>query len=333
MKNKILLFIFLFSTLITPVQSKIIGYVSLDFVIGQEQSDVSKGSFQNSQAGLLFFDDISPSVSYLTEFRFKPEGTVDVEQAWISFGTSEAFALNLGLYLVPFGRYNQSSRPHQTLLISPPLNVERMYPFFWRDVGVLLEGKTRRFFYSAFLGNGLSEDINLSGGQQFKDNNKDKGKGGRVGLVISQGFEIAYSYYRSKYDEDNSRDLLLQGVDLFWYSEGVLVHAEYSKARMEIPDDTGNAEGFFIQIALDMGQFRPVACYQQLDYEDGFHGPGFVSPDVPGSGISEKKRRWALGFAYQASQNLLLKFEYNLNSEKGVELKNDSLSVQVAFSF
>jgi hypothetical protein len=333
MKSKILFFIFLFSALIPPVQSEIIGYVSLDFAIGQEQSEVPKGSFQNSQAGLLFFDKISPSVSYLAEFRFKPEGTVDVEQAWFSFSTSEAFALNLGLYLIPFGRYNQSSRPHQTLLISPPLNVERMYPFFWRDVGVLLEGRTRRFFYSAYLGNGLFEDVNLSGGQQFKDNNKNKGKGGRVGLVISQGFEIAYSYYRSKYDEDNSRDLTLQGVDLFWYSEGVLVHAEYSKARMEIPDDTGNAEGFFIQVAIDMGQFRPMACYQHLDYEDGFHGPGFVSPDVPGSGISEKMRRWALGFTYQASQNFLLKFEYDLNSEKGAELKNDSLSVQVAFSF
>ncbi len=333
MKNKILLFSFLFFALITPGQSEIMGYFSLDFVIGQEQSEVSKGSFQNSQAGLLFFGDISPSVSYLTEFRFKPEGTVDVEQAWVSFGTSEAFALNLGLYLVPFGRYNQSSRPHQTLLINPPLNVERMYPFFWRDVGILLEGRIRSFFYSAFLGNGLSEDISLSGGQQFKDNNKDKGKGGRLGLVVSQGFEIAYSYYRSKYDVDNSRNLTLRGIDLFWYVEGVLVHAEYSKARMEIPDDTGNAEGFFIQAALDLGQFRPVACYQHLDYEDGFHGPGFTSPDVPGSGIFEKKRRWALGFAYQVSQNFLLKFEYDLNSEKDVELKNDSLSVQIAFSF
>lgn len=333
MKIKTLFFIFLFSALIMPVQSEIIGYFSLDFAIGQEQSDVSKGSFRNSQAGLLFFDEISPSVSYLTEFRFKPEGTVDVEQAWISFGSSEAFALNLGLYLVPFGRYNQSSRPHQTLLINPPLNVERMYPFFWRDVGILLEGRTRSFFYSAFLGNGLSEDVNLSGGQQFKDNNKDKGKGGRVGLVISQGFEIAYSFYSSKYDENNSRNLRLQGVDLFWYSEGVLVHAEYSKARMEIPGDTGNAEGFFIQVAVDMGQFRPVACYQHLDYGDGFHGPGFVSPDVPGAGISMKKRRWALGFAYQASQNFLLKFEYDLNSEKDVELKDDALSVQIAFSF
>ena len=333
MRNKIFLFILLLAALVLPAQALITGYISLDFVRGQGQSTLSKGSFQNSQAGLLFFGEITPGVSYLTEVNLKPEGTFDLEQAWISLGTSEKFSLKMGLYPVPFGRYNQSNRPHQTIMINPPLNVERMYPLLWKDVGILLEGRSRRFFYSAFLGNGLSEDESLSGGQQFKDNNKDKGMGGRVGLVLSQGFEMAFSYYRGKYDDDNSRDLSLQGIDLFWYLEGVLVHSEYSRARMDIPGDTENAEGWFVQVAFDMGQFRPMVCYQSLDYEDIFHGPGFVSPDDPGDGIFEKKRRWAFGIVYNAAQNLLLKLEYDLNREEGLELEDDSLSVQVAFSF
>jgi hypothetical protein len=333
MKNKIFLFFLLLAVLILPAQARIIGYISLDFVKGLGQSELPKGSFQNSQAGLLFFGEITPGVSYLTEVNLKPEGTFDLEQAWVSLGTSEKFSLKMGLYTVPFGRYNQSNRPHQTIMINPPLNVERMYPSLWNDVGILLEGRTRRFFYSAFLGNGLSEDESLAGGQQFKDNNKDKGMGGRLGFVLSQGFEMAFSYYRGKYDDDNSRDLSLQGIDLFWYLEGVLVHSEYSRARMDIPGDTENAEGWFVQVALDMGQFRPVVCYQSLDYEDSFHGPGFVSPDVPGIGIFEKKRRWAFGIVYNAAQNLLLKLEYDLNREEGIELDDDSLSVQVAFSF
>jgi hypothetical protein len=333
MKNKIILFFLLLSTLILPIHAAIIGYISLDFVKGQGQSTLSKGSFQNSQAGLLFFGEITPGVSYLTEVNLKPEGTFDLEQAWVSLGTSEKFSLKMGLYPVPFGRYNQSNRPHQTIMINPPLNVERMYPSLWKDVGILLEGRTRRFFYSAFLGNGLSEDESLAGGQQFKDNNKDMGMGGRAGMVLSQGFEMAFSYYRGKYDDDNSRDLSLQGIDLFWYLEGVLVHSEYSRARMDIPGDTENAEGWFVQVALDWGQFRPVVCYQSLDYEDSFHGPGFISPDVPGAGIFEKKSRWAFGIVYSAAQNLLLKLEYDLNREEGLELEDDSLSVQVAFSF
>ncbi len=333
MKNKIVLFVFLITAFVLPSQATLTGYISLDFVKGQGQSEMSSGSFRNSQAGLVFFGDITPGVSYLTEINLKPEGTFDLMQALISLGSTEKFSMKMGLYTVPFGRYNQSNRPHQTILINPPLNVERMYPSLWKDVGILLEGRTRRFFYSAFLGNGLSENESLAGGQQFKDNNKDKGMGGRLGLVLSQGFEMAFSYYKGKYDNDNSRDLSLQGIDLFWYLEGILVHSEYSRALMDVPGDRLNVEGFFVQVAVDWGQLWPVVCYQRLDYEDSFHGPGFISPSDPGDGIFERKRRWAFGVIYNAAQNLLLKLEYDLNREVGIELEDNSLSVQVAFSF
>jgi hypothetical protein len=135
MKNKIILFVFLLAALILPAEATLTGYISLDFVKSQRQSAMSGGSFQNSQAGLVFFGEIAPGVSYLTEVNLKPEGTFDLEQAWISLGTTEKFSLKMGLYTVPFGRYNQSNRPHQTIMINPPLNVERMYPLLWNDVG------------------------------------------------------------------------------------------------------------------------------------------------------------------------------------------------------
>ena len=154
-----------------------------------------------------------------------------------------------------------------------------------------------------------------------------------MGLALGRGFEVAYSYYNGKYDAANERSLSLQGADLFWIEEGYQIYAEYTRARLEIPDGTGKADGFFVQAIMDMGRLRPVACYQFLNYEDGFHGLGFLSPDISGAGISEKKRRWALGFMYQASENLVLKFEYDFNSEKDADLKDDSFSVQAALSF
>jgi hypothetical protein len=333
MKRKIFFFLLVLFTLFSSLHAKITGYLSLDYTKGQREFALSHGTFQNSQAGLLFSGDVTPTLSYLTEIRFNAESEVELEQAWISLGSSEAFNLKLGLYLVPFGRYNPFNRPHQTMLIHSPLNVEKVYPLFWRDIGIQVQGRWRGFFYSAYLGNGLSEDEELSRGQQFKDNNRDKGKGGRVGLALSQRFEIAYSYYNGKYDAANERGLTLQGADLFWIEEGYQIYAEYTRARLEIPDGTGKVDGFFVQAIMDMGRLRPVACYQLLDYEDGFHGLGFLSPDIPGAGISEKKRRWALGFMYQASENLVLKFEYDFNSEKDADLKDDSFSVQAALSF
>lgn len=333
MKRKAFFFLVVLLTLFSSLQARITGYLSLDYTKGEREFDLSHGTFQNSQAGLLFSGDITPALSYLAEIRFNAESEVELDQAWISVGSSEAFNLKLGLYLVEFGRYNQLNRPHQTMLIHPPLNVEKIYPSFWRDIGIQVQGRWRSFFYSAYLGNGLSEEEELSRGQQFKDNNRDKGKGGRVGLALGQGLEIACSYYNGKYDEANERSLSLQGADLFWVEEGYQIYAEYTRASLELPDGTGTAEGFFVQAVMNMGRFWPVACYQLLDYEDGFHGLGFISPDFPGAGISEKKRRWALGFMVQAAENLILKFEYDFNREKDADLKDDSFSIQAALSF
>ncbi len=72
--------------------------------------------------------------------------------------------------------------------------------------------------------------------------------------------------------------------------------------------------------------------YQRLKYEDPFHGQGFSSAG-PGAGISEEKNRWAFGLVYFASENVFLTFEYDLNREKDLEIKDNSFSFQVAISF
>ncbi len=334
MKNKILVCVFLFSVVVVlQAQATLIGYIALDYVKSPDAPALTKGSFQNVLAGLQFFGDISSGLSYLTELQFNPEGTFDLTQAWISLGASEGIGLKLGLYPVPFGRYNESNRPHQTVLINPPLNVEKMYPWFWRDVGLLLEGRIRRFFYSVYLGNGLAEGEDLTQGQQFKDNNADKAGGGRLGFRIGRGFEVAYSQYRGKYDEDSTRDLVLQGFDIQWFTPEWQVLAEYSVADIGNPDGSGKAEGYFVQALMNLGKFRPVVSYQHLDYDDSFHGPGFTSPDVPGLGIFEKHRRWAVGLVFNASQNLLLKFEYDWDAEKVADVEDESFALQAAFRF
>jgi hypothetical protein len=73
--------------------------------------------------------------------------------------------------------------------------------------------------------------------------------------------------------------------------------------------------------------------YQHFDYEDPFHGEGFLDPLFPGLGISDERERWSLGLVYNLSQTAFLKLEYQFNREKEVEEKNDMLLVQAAVSF
>jgi hypothetical protein len=325
MKTRIFVLIIVFSFLLTPVMGETNGYFSIGYAKGQKQADVPKGSFLNPHLGLLFWGDVNEKIDYVSEIRFKRENSIELEQALIRFKSSDSFNLSLGLFLVPFGRYNQSNRPHQTQLINFPLNVEKMLPSSWRDMGLLVEGEFSGFYYSAYLGNGLGEAEDLSGAQQFRDNNTDKGKGGRVGLTLSRGFDVAYSYYRGKYDEENTRDLVLQGVDIVWQNQDFQILYEYSKAHLENPDgfEPGKAEGYFIQLSLKGSRLQPVASYQRIKYQDPFHGEG----------ISEERSRWTAGLVFAASENLFLSFEYDFNSEKKTKLKDNSFLAQVVLSF
>lgn len=334
MKVRVFSVFLILSVVLTPIQGETSGYLSFEYIKGQDQTDVSNGSFQNSQFGLIFSDEIVAKINYVSEIRIKEESRIELDQAWVGFKLSGLFNFQLGLYIVPFGKYNQSNRPHQTMLINTPLNVEKMFPSTWRDIGILLEGRLSSLFYSAYLGNGLSEGEDLKGSQQFKDNNGDRGKGGRVGLALSQSLEVAYSYYRGKYDEENRRDVILRGLDLIWSYEDFQILYEYSKAKLENPENflDGKVEGYFVQVSFDLDNLRPVVSFQRIKYEDPFHGQGFISPDG-GEGISEEKSRWALGLVYFASQNVFFKFEYDFNREKGPKLEDNSFSVQVALSF
>lgn len=311
------------------------GYLSFAFTKGQKDSGFAEGTFERIQVGLVFSGELSEKVGYLAELRVQGSSSVILDQAWLSLKSSEAFSLTLGLYLVPFGSYNLYNRPHQTLLIQAPLPVAYLYPPLWKDIGLRADGQWGSLFYSAYLGNGLVESEDLVTGQQFRDNNADKGRGGRVGLALGRGLEVAYSEYRGDMDQDDERPLILQGLDLRWAMDSLELSAEYTQVRFDNPSpwDDGKAEGFFVQASFSMESLRPVVSYQRLDYSDSFHGPGFQSPDRAGEGVALARSRWTLGLVFPVGPNALLKLEYDFNREEGGEKADNLFMIQAALHF
>lgn len=328
-------FVLIFFSSEVEAQLRTNGYLSFAYLKGQEKSNVSQGSFQNVGAGLIFSGKIETKFDYAFELRAKEVTRVEVEQAWVGFKTSDVFKLRIGFFLVPFGKYNESNRPHETRLIGVPLNLEEIYPSSWREVGILVEGRLGFFLYSAYAGNGLAEGEELKVGQQFRDNNSDKAKGARIGLNLGKEMEIGYSYYRGKYDEGNERNLIIHGADLTWMSENFHLLFEYTLGHIEnpAPFSTGKARGYYTLVSLNLGNFWPVVSYQDSLYEDPFHGLGFLKPDYVGRGISRESSRWALGLMYFATQNLLFKIEYDFNREREPALKDNVFLAQAALNF
>lgn len=316
-------------------QSTARGYFSFEYEDGQRFSPSPEGTFGNLQAGLLFTGLMENAIAYNLEVRFRTETSVEVEEAWVGMQPSEAFRFKLGFYLVPFGKYNQANRPHERRTILPPLPAETLYPASWRDVGILIEGGASAFNYALYTGNGLMEGEDLRSGQQFRDNNGDIAGGGRVGASLGEGSEIGFSYYRGHYDTSGTRSLEMRGVDASWNSSSFFLLYEYEQALMDNPVgyERGKASGHYVLVALNLRGFSPVGSYQTIDYEDPFHGSGFVAGETAGLGIVQKASRWTIGLAYYASSNVLAKVEYNFNREDVLELENDVFLAQVALHF
>ena len=334
MNKRIGVAVFFLFVFFQVVEGETNGYLSFDYSRDLKTAEIKTDTFQNIQLGLIFSGDLSPGIGYLAELRLS-DGKIEAEQAWLRFFSSESFQVKLGLYLVPFGKYNSFGRPHETFLIQTPLNVAHVFPSNWRDIGILFEGRIGSWMCSVFAGNGLSEGMNLNSGQQWTDNNKNKGIGGRLSWFLSQSFEAAYSYYRGKVDSENQRNTVLQAVDITWSTEGLKVLGEYTWGNIENPIgfSKGKTDGYFIQASLPLQKLHPVVSYQKLNYSDIFHGWGFVSSLAPGVGIHRDQSRWAFGLVYMPMPNVLLKLEYDINKDELIDQKDSKITLQGALSF
>jgi hypothetical protein len=306
-------------------QIKYGGYLGLEYIDGQPESANPRGSVENLLAGFLVQGRLGQKFGFAVEARARGAEAFDVNQAWAGYLASPAFTVRAGLFLVPFGSWNTASRPHETLLVRTPLNLEDLYPSSWRDLGLVVEGRVGPLTYAAYLGNGLAEGEAGPALQQFSDNNTDKSKGGRLGLMAGSAIQAGLSYYTGKYDDQDMRDLILEGADLAWVTPEWELHAEYTKSFMEnpAPFERGRSEGWAVWASMGFRSFQPVGSYQSVKITDAYHYGDTVVD----------RSRWTAGFRFILSQTLFIKFEYDWNLEAGPPLKNNQFQVQVALSF
>ena len=336
--NKRLPVLFLLAAVVlrpAPAQLRINGYFSLDAVQGPERLPAKAWSIENLRGGLAFSGEWSPGFTTMIEPMLDPAGRFGLRQAWAGLTLSPAIAVKAGLFLVPFGKANAARRPFETRWISDLDPVGAAFPLDWREMGILAEGRFGNFNFAAFAGNGPAEAEDFGGGQQFHDNNGNKGWGGRLGALLSRSFEIGASYYAGRPDAAGERKLRLAGADAAWTTQNIRATAEYVKTTLENPAPfaNGKAEGFFVLLELPFDRLAPLASYRRLRYEDPFHGPGFAGPDIPGAGILVDRTSWAFGLAYTLNANLLVKIEYRRRRDDGSAGWDSALSAQAAVHF
>jgi len=337
MNKRILLVFMLWGLVVGPAaaQVRINGYFSFDAVQGSEGLPAKAWSLQNLRGGLFFSGEWAPGFSYMVEPNLVSGGGFDFTQAWAGFVLSPAIGVKAGLFLVPFGKYNAAHRPYETVLISDPDEAGGAFPANWRELGLLAEGRFGYFNLALFAGNGLAESSDFGGGQQFRDNNANKGWGGRLGVALTGSFEVGASYYIGRADAVNKRAIKMFGLDAAWASQSIRATGEYVKTSIENPSAfvRGVAEGGFGLLELRFEPLTLILSYQRFRYDDPFHGLGFAGPDMPGAGIFRNGTKWAFGFAYALHPNITFKVEYDRRRESGADRWDSTLRAQAAAHF
>jgi len=330
MKDVIALGVFL--CLVPSLWGDTAGYLSLSY---SSRHGSESATFRSPEVGLILTGFMSQRLKYAAEVSFNREGVFRIEQAWVDFTGSKAVNLELGVFPVPFGRYNLINRPHTTVLINAPLPVKLFFPRRWNDLGLLLEGKISGFLYSAYIGNGLAEKNRLSMGQVNRNNNGNWGYGGRIGLELSDSASLGYSRYWGKFDDAGERNLRIEALDGRIVIAGVEIIYERIWAGIENPGlyPKGKALGYSVQADFDIDRFRAFASFQKANYQDPFHGNGFLPGLAPGQGIFLNKKRWAVGLLYFPLANILFKLEYDWNTDHETGARYHALWIQAALHF
>jgi hypothetical protein len=318
-----------------PGQLRLNGYFSSDYTQALGKSSGRASSFGNPAAGVIISGDWTPQFSYILEMRTGSEWKPEIEQAWMGWTYSAAFRVRLGLFLVPFGRMNEANRPYQTMLVAFPYPYGETYPASWREIGAMLEGQTGVFRYAAYIGNGLAEADTTAHGQQFTDNNRNKAYGLRLAFGLSQELEVGGSYYHGRQDDVDARNLVIYGADAAWVTRNVRCTAEYTRADIDNPASfaRGRAEGWNVQLGLNLGSITPIIAYAKSKSDDPFHGLGWTAGGAAGAGILANHDRWALGVGYAPYSNILLKLEYDIQKDTLLGRKDNVLRVQAAVHF
>jgi len=308
------------------------GYLALDYL--WPRSGEGKGNFQNLLGGLRASGELTARVPFAFSLRVSGIDRLEAQEAWAGYQFSDLVTVKAGLFLVPFGLYNRTSLPHESLLVRRPLGVEDAYPDRWRDLGLVAEGQMGFLSYAAHFGNGLAEAETAAGGQSFRDNNSDPGYGIRVAAHASDSFEAAYSYAGGRYDDAGERRLTLQAIDARWLSAGWSLLAEYDRADFENPGlfSAGRAEGWFVVGLLNLGRLQPIASWQESTVDDPYHGAGFGS-GTAGAGLKLDRTRWTAGVRVVPAEGFFIKAEYASDRDKIVDRRDKSIRLQLALSF
>ena len=317
------------------------GYVTFEYLAQEGRVNTFDLHYFNVFVGANIRDLVVPEIQL--EHEHGEEFEIRFGQVDLRF--DEALIVRAGLFLVPFGRYNEYKYPEFLSKVprsSTTLTHREIIPVAWNDVGVQLRGKwewaaDRNVNWAVYVANGLEQaDADPDDGvvddggairsmrKNFRDrNSSDKAFGGRIGLVPMVGVELGLSAYTGAYTVDGEQRLSMLGVDAGYVGHGFTVEFEGVIADQEVSAGDLEKTGFRILAAYQvLPWLEPVVAYDQIQLD----------------GAPEGDRSFILGGVnllpfHEEVPQLIVRAFYGLQRDDGADPDDDVFLAQLALGF
>ncbi len=278
--------------------------------------------------------------------RFAREVNAQIENAWLNFAVSPAFAVRLGLYDMVFSR-NALTSDSKLLLMDRSLIKDALTVIGFADntVGVLAHGRPwgGRIEYGAGVFDNLrfeqagtpTTPARQADGAMFTgrvvvhllDPAPPGGYADYRGSYIGQGRRLSIGTsagFLSKVRTGDEFDIRALGADVFFNVAAFTLEGEYDRFVQDRDIDPDvDGDGWYVQAGyLVHPRVELAARYQQLDSDDA-------------EGNFSNQFQWtSVGLNYYIrSHNLKVQADYTFKREQVDPVSNDVLQVQLQLDF
>jgi hypothetical protein len=247
-----------------------------------------KVTFNDAMFHPILTAKIGEHLATEVEFEINPTG-VSAHYAFLDYVVSSSLIIRAGKFLTPIGRFNDFLHPvFRWESVTYPLMFNEIIPAIWSDHGVQVRGtlpwgESQFVDYAVYLVNGAAITgeasdahsghagmLTGSGGylrnavhDNFSDNNKDKGFGGRVGVGLFNdaqfgALRLGVSGYTAAVDNAARRRLTLLDVDASLRLGPFTLRGEIAQSYLGSDQDPFRPfeRGFYIQGIYQVGRFQ-----------------------------------------------------------------------------
>lgn len=314
------------------------GYITNEFFAQQGK----RSTFDNHYFNVFISSQLFDRIFIEGQLEYEHGGDlVELRYGYADYKISEAFVIRSGKFLVPAGEFNEYLYPEYLNKTFSRAYVNReISPSAWGEIGIQIRGRFNRSgvatpFYAVYVVNGLNGESGagirgLRGNSRDTDtgSNDNKAFGGAFGVDLGKDITISTNYYSGKYTEDNELNLSILGASFYMNKEKYSIWGEYHLATQEAYNDPTD-------VSLGLNKLNKNGFYIQGGYMITKKIESIVRYDaITLDGAQENDRsRFTLGGNYHLKKNAVVKVNYELRSNDGLDVDDDFFGVQLSVGF